>query len=343
MSTGRISPPKPFSSRGVAWTESSEAPRFEVRYRHLSRAALGEDYRVGVAIEELAPGKQSSPAHYHIFEEEHVYLLEGTLTVRIGSEAFGMTAGDYVCFPAGQKAGHCLVNSSGATCRYLIIGERNPNEVVVYTDSRKVLVRALGRRAIFDLAATRDYWDGEDTGLPTGEIPPYADGGVPEAPVEPVRPIASKDVPWNIEGEGPRFGGKSKHLTDAAVGSGDHHVGVLIEAPGPGMRLCPKHYHMLEEEHALILEGEVTLLLGDERYEMRAGDYVCFPAGQNVGHSFMNSGDRPCSYLMIGEHNPNDVCIYPDSNKLAVNALRTRARVFDMAGTRDYWDGEQAS
>jgi uncharacterized cupin superfamily protein len=343
MSTGGISPPKPFSSRDVAWTESSEAPRFEVRYRHLSRAALGEDYRVGVAIEELAPGRQSSPAHYHIFEEEHVYLLEGTLTVRIGSEAFGMTAGDYVCFPAGRKAGHCLVNSSGATCRYLIVGERNPNEVVVYTDSRKVLVRALGRRAIFDLAATRGYWDGEDTGLPTGEIPLHADDGVPEAPVEPVRPIASKDVQWNIEGEGPRFGGKSKHLTDAAVGSGDHHVGVLIEAPAPGMRLCPKHYHMLEEEHALILEGEVTLLLGEERYEMRAGDYVCFPAGQNVGHSFMNSGDGPCSYLIIGEHNPNDVCVYPDSNKLAVNALRTRARVFDMAETRDYWDGEQTS
>jgi len=342
MSTGRVSPPKPLSSRDVAWTEWSEVPRFGVRYRHLSRAAVGEDYHVGVCIEELAPGRQSSPAHYHIFEEEHVYLLEGTLTVRIGSEAFGMTTGDYVCFPAGRKAGHCLVNMSGATCRYLIVGERKPNEVVVYTDSRKVLVRALGRRAIFDLAATRGYWDGEDTGLPEGEIPPSdRDLEAVEERVEPVRPISSKDVAWRMEGEGPRFGGTSKHLTDAALGSGGYNVGVLIEAPAPGMRLCPRHYHMLEEEHALILEGEVTLLLGEERYGMKAGDYVCFPAGQNVGHSFMNSGDRPCSYLMIGEHNPNDVCIYPDSNKLAVNALRTRARLFDMAGTRDYWDGEQ--
>ena len=71
------------------------------------------------------------------------------------------------------------------------------------------------------------------------------------------------------------------------------------------------HYHMLEEEHALILEGQVTLLLGDERYEMKPGDYVCFPAGQKVGHSFMNSGAGPCSYLMIGERNPNEVCVYP--------------------------------
>ena len=99
---------------------------------------------------------------------------------------------------------------------------------------------------------------------------------------------------------------------------------------------------MLEEEHALILEGQVTLLLGDERFELKPGDYVCFPAGQKVGHSFMNSGADPCRYLMIGERNPNDVCVYPDSNKMGVNALRMKG-TFDMLGVRGYWDGEQTS
>ena len=172
MSPDRIGPGRPFSSADVAWTEFSEAPRFGLRYRHLSLAALGKNYRVGVAIEELEPGMQSAPAHYHMLEEEHVYVLEGALTARIGAGEHEMKAGDYVCFPAGQKAGHCLINTGGATCRYVIVGERNPNEVVVYTDSRKVLVRSLGRRAIFDLGATRGYWDGEATGLPAGEIPP---------------------------------------------------------------------------------------------------------------------------------------------------------------------------
>jgi uncharacterized cupin superfamily protein len=329
----------------VAWEEWSEVPRFALRWRHLTLAAVGEDYRVGVAIEELPPGKRGSPAHYHIFEEEHLYMLEGVLTVRIGADSHEMRAGDYVCFPAGQKAGHCLTNNSGATCRYVIVGERNPNEVVVYTDSQKVLVRALGRRAIFDLAARRGYWDGEDTGLPTGDAPPpEAAGAAPETTFKPKPPISTEDVAWNEEGpgEGTRFGGRSKHLTDAAVGS-DYHVGMLIEAPAPGMRLAPRHYHMLEEEHALILDGHVTLLLGDERIDMKAGDYVCFPAGQRAGHSFLNSGTGPCSYLMIGERNPNDVCVYPDSNKMAVNALRTRDGIFDMSGVRRYWDGEQTS
>src|SRR5262245_9763351 len=157
MSKDETAPLKPFSSLDIAWTEWSEAPRFALRYRHLSLTAMGKAYRVGVVIEELAPGSQSSAAHYHIFEEEHVFILDGGLTARIGGARYEMKAGDYVCFPAGQKAGHCLINESRQPCRYLLVGERNPNEVSVFTDTNKVMVRALGRGAIFDLTATRRY------------------------------------------------------------------------------------------------------------------------------------------------------------------------------------------
>ncbi|MEZ5832567.1 MAG: cupin domain-containing protein [Dongiaceae bacterium] len=342
MSTERTTPPKPIASGEVAWEEWTDVPRFAVRYRHLSLAAMGKDYQIGVAIEELGPGKQSAPAHYHIFEEEHVYILEGALSVRIGAETYPMKAGDYVCFPAGQKAGHCLINTSDAVCRYVIVGEKNPNEVAVYTDTNKVLVRSLGRRTILDLAARRSYWEGEETGLSPGVAPPPDGASDAPATAGPKPPISSEDVAWNAEGpgEGTRYGGRSKHLTYAAVGA-DYHVGVLIESPAPGMRMWPRHYHMLEEEHVLILEGEATLLLGEERHPMKPGDYVCFPAGQKIGHSILNSGDGPCSYLMIGARNPNDVCVYPDSNKVAVNALKVRESIFDMAATRRYWDGEQ--
>ena len=343
MPPEKSAPPKPISSIDVPCTEWTDVPRFSIRYRHLTRAVAGDNYHVGVAIEELPPGMQSSPAHYHIFEEEHVYILEGALTLRLGAATHEMKSGDYVCFPAGQKAGHCLLNNSGAVCRYVIAGERHPNEVGVYTDSGKVLVRALGRRAMFDLAATRGYWDGENTGLPPGEVPPTDDAGdAPEAPLNPKPPISAGDLAWTEEGpgKGTQFGGRSKHLTFAAAGA-EYHVGVLIESPAPGRRLWPLHYHMLEEEHVLILEGQATLLLGGERYAMNAGDYVCFPAGQKTGHSLLNSGSGPCSYLLIGERNPDDLCVYPDSNKMAVNALRTERVVFDMSAIRNYWDGEQ--
>lgn len=345
MTTDGSNNDRPIASDDIPWTEWSDVPRFAVRYRHLSLATVGPDYHVGVAIEELPPGKQTAPAHYHIFEEEHVYILEGSLTVRIGAARYPMKAGDYVCFPAGQKAGHCLINDGNATCRYVIIGERNPNEVAVYTDTKKVLVRSLGRRAIFDLSTLRGYFDGEDTGLPEARVPPSDSAHTAlDAPADPHPPISSDAVEWReegVKGSG-RFGGRSRHLTDAAVGR-HYHVGVLIESPAPGRRLAPLHYHMLEEEHALILEGEVTLLLGDERIPMKAGDFVSFPAGRKVGHSFLNSGSGACSYLMIGEQNPSEVCVYPDSNKIMVRALRSEADIFDMAATRRYWDGEDGS
>ncbi|WP_353642270.1 hypothetical protein [Mesorhizobium sp. WSM2239] len=63
------SPLKPISSAIVPWVEFSEVPRFGIRYRHLTLAAVGEHYHVGVAIEELTSGMRSNPAHYHIFEE----------------------------------------------------------------------------------------------------------------------------------------------------------------------------------------------------------------------------------------------------------------------------------
>ena len=330
----------PISINDVAWTEWSDVPRFGIRYKHLSLAALGEDYRIGVAIEELPPGMQTAPAHYHIFEEEHLYILEGSLTLRLGDGRHTMKAGDYVCFPAGQKAGHCLINETDAPCRYVIIGERNPNEIVVYTDSNKVLIRALGRRALFDLGAVKGYWDGEITGLPEGAVPPDNDNNADIGPdPTPKPPIATEDAALESDDISPRFGGSVRHLTYAAVGN-DCHVGVLIEMPAPGKRLAPLHYHMREEEHALVLEGELTLLLGDETYPMKPGDYVAFPAGRKVGHSLINSGGGPCRYLMIGARDPADVCIYPQSEKMALAAINERSNVFDMKARRRYWDDE---
>jgi uncharacterized cupin superfamily protein len=159
-----VKPRPPISSETVAWEAFSEGSRFAIRFKHLTSAAIGEKYHVGFAVEELQPGKQSVPAHYHMLEEEHLYILEGGLTLRLGDERHEMKAGDYACFPAGQRAGHCLINEGANVCRYIIAGEHNPNEVVVYTDSNKVLVRSLGRREIYDRTATRDYWDGEETG-----------------------------------------------------------------------------------------------------------------------------------------------------------------------------------
>jgi uncharacterized cupin superfamily protein len=155
-------PRKPISVDGLPWKEWSRGTRFGSRYRHLTSAAVGAAYHVGVQMEELAPGKQSCPAHYHMLEEEHILVLEGSVTLRLGDARHQLRAGDYVCFPAGQRAGHCLINEGEAACRFLVIGEQRPDEVCVYPDSDKVLVRSLDK--LYDGAAVREYWHGEPTG-----------------------------------------------------------------------------------------------------------------------------------------------------------------------------------
>ena len=152
-------PHAPIASDSVPWETWSQGVRFGSRYRHLTLAAVGKDYHVGVQIEELEPGRQSSPAHFHLHEEEHVLVLAGEVTLRLGDACHALQAGDYVCFPAGQQAGHCLVNEGTALCRFLVIGEQRKDEVCVYTDSNKVYVRQLGQ--VFDRGALLQYWDGE--------------------------------------------------------------------------------------------------------------------------------------------------------------------------------------
>jgi len=65
----------PFRVEDVPWEEWSHGGRFGSRFRALGQ--FGGCAHFGTAIEELPPGKQSCPAHFHMLEEEHLWVLEG--------------------------------------------------------------------------------------------------------------------------------------------------------------------------------------------------------------------------------------------------------------------------
>ena len=148
---------EPFSIDDVPWESYSHGSRYGSRYKQL--AAFGGASHVGVAMEELAPGMQACPNHYHYLEEEQLFVMEGSLTLRLGDKTYLMSAGSYVVFPAGQKLGHSLTNHTDAVCRYLVLGERNPHDVIVYPDSNRVTVRLSDES--YDKAATLTYWERE--------------------------------------------------------------------------------------------------------------------------------------------------------------------------------------
>lgn len=158
---------------------------------------------------------------------------------------------------------------------------------------------------------------------------------------KPRSPTAIESLPWTDWSHGVRFGSRYKVLSDTR-GAEKRKIGIGYEELPPGKQSCPFHYHMLEEEHIIALEGEATLRLGEERHTIRAGDYVCFPAGQRLGHCLINEGDKPFRFIMIGDSEKNEVCVYPDSGKISVSALRDGERFIVRDGERlDYWDGER--
>ncbi len=158
-------PRGPIATDAVPWTQWSEGVRFGSRYRTLSDTRGADKRKIGISIEELPPGKQSCPFHYHMVEEEHILALEGEATLRLGDERFTLRAGDYVCFPAGQRAGHCLINETDALFRFVMIGDNDPNETCVYPDSNKINVGNLGRAIMRD-GERLDYWDDEKADEP---------------------------------------------------------------------------------------------------------------------------------------------------------------------------------
>jgi uncharacterized cupin superfamily protein len=115
--------------------------------------------KIGVVLEELLPGQQSSPLHYHLKEEEHIWIIRGQATLRLGSQSYLLQAGQYVCFLAGEEEAHCLINESDASCLYLVVGEKIKEDIVVYPESNKVSVRLLGQVYMNEPVG---YWQDED-------------------------------------------------------------------------------------------------------------------------------------------------------------------------------------
>jgi uncharacterized cupin superfamily protein len=86
--------------------------------------------------------------------------------------------------------------------------------------------------------------------------------------------------------------------------------------------MCPFHYHQREDEVFFVLSGRGVLRYGDDVRELRAGDCVSCPAGTRVAHQIGNPFEEDLVYLAIGPHDPDEVCVYPDSGKVLVRSLR---------------------
>lgn len=83
---------------------------------------------------------------------------------------------------------------------------------------------------------------------------------------------------------------KSGRITVKAAGAETGGAFSQIETDDPCGTGPPLHLHHNEDETFYILEGEVTFLVGDERIDLAAGDYLFGPRG--IAHAYVVRSER---------------------------------------------------
>lgn len=107
----------------------------------------------------------------------------------------------------------------------------------------------------------------------------------------------------------------------ATVGNkiGAKKLGYNISVCPPGKSVCPFHNHRINEEMFFILEGEGILRFGDQEFPLRKFDFVaCPPGGREVAHQMINTGKTDLKYLALSTKFREEICEYPDSDKVGV-------------------------
>ena len=98
-------------------------------------------------------------------------------------------------------------------------------------------------------------------------------------------------------GEGEALGGAA--IVTIKVGGaqtgGSVYLGESVVPAGfPGP---PPHFHERMHDMFYVLEGTLTLRVGDEKVELSAGGFACAPPG--VVHTFSNRSEAPVRFLNL--------------------------------------------
>ena len=98
---------------------------------------------LGFHVIEIAPGKESTEYHVHYFEDECVYVLEGSGKVIIGEETTDISAGDFIGYRAGGEA-HTMINTGDRNLKCIVVGQRLDHDVSDYPKKNKRIYRNAG-------------------------------------------------------------------------------------------------------------------------------------------------------------------------------------------------------
>ncbi len=280
-----------------------------LRTLHLSVA--GGLTQFGAYLDTLDPGAWSSQRHWHSAEDEFIYLLSGTATLRDDNGMTDLFPGDAVCWRHGDPNGHHLTNRGDVPARWLIVGSRAKGDICTYPDD--------GRRQINEATTWRiEATDG--TVLKGGNLPDELLGlrapwGQPWNGTARPNVIRAGSVPGKSPaGSAPApYDDLGDYLAHALSDAGGlTQFGAFTETLMPGARSSHRHWHSDEDEFLYTVDGIATLHENDGTRDLPPGSCVCWPAGVPNAHCLENRTNQPITYFVAGSRLPEDDVTYPD-------------------------------
>ncbi|MBT4890929.1 MAG: cupin domain-containing protein [Rhodospirillales bacterium] len=94
----------------------------------------------GVNLTTLPPGTWSTQRHWHLNEDEFVYIVSGEAVLVTDSGEQLLSAGMVAGFPAGKQDGHHLINKSDSPVTLIEVGSCAPREEGGYPDLGKKFI-----------------------------------------------------------------------------------------------------------------------------------------------------------------------------------------------------------
>ncbi|MBD0328964.1 MAG: phosphotransferase [Thermoleophilia bacterium] len=249
---------------------------------------------VGVTRYQLDPGGRSSPVHVELAEEEIFFVLGGSGLLWQNGETHEVRAGDCAVARVAEHVHAFVAGDEGLDL--LAYGQR-ADPPLTYLP-RAGVVRA---GVTLDVSGGPHPWERE------------AAAGPLELPAPSPRPENLVNLD-ELEGE---FGGSWKRLGRTA---GAKRTGLNWGRLDPGED-DPPHCHSAEEEIFVILDGEGTLLLGDDDHAVRRGHVISRPPGTGVAHGW-RAGEQGLAALFYGTPEPNDTIFYPRTREVYLKGLR---------------------
>ena len=107
----------------------------------------------------------------------------------------------------------------------------------------------------------------------------------------------------------------------------DGHMGITESILPVGVLGAPPHFHSGFDEICRVIQGTLTILVGDEIFEVNEGDWHLRPRG--IVHSFWNTGNKPVKFIEL--YSPGGHEAYMNElSELFLNNKRPRPGALDL-------------